>query len=31
MMNFELTEEQKHIAQAVRDFNKQYIAPYYME
>ena len=31
MMNFELTEEQKHIAQAVRDFNKQQIAPYYME
>jgi len=31
MMNFELTEEQQHIAQAVRDFNKQYIAPYYME
>ena len=30
-MNFELTEEQKHIAQAVRDFNKQYIAPYYKE
>ena len=31
MMNFELTEEQKHIAQAVRDFNKQQIAPYFME
>ncbi len=31
MMNFELTEEQQHIAQAVRDFNKQYIAPNYME
>ncbi len=31
MMNFELTEEQKHIAQAVRDFNKQHITPYYME
>ncbi len=31
MMNFELTEEQKHIAQAVRDFNKQYVAPYFME
>jgi alkylation response protein AidB-like acyl-CoA dehydrogenase len=31
MMNFDLTEEQKHIAQAVKDFNKQYIAPYYME
>ncbi len=31
MMNFELNEEQKHIAQAVRDFNKQYVAPYYME
>ncbi len=31
MMNFELTEEQKHIAQAVKDFNKQYVAPYYME
>jgi len=31
MMNFELTEEQKHIAQAVRDFNKQFIAPNYME
>ena len=30
-MNFELTEEQRHIAQAVKDFNKQYIAPYYME
>jgi len=30
-MNFELTEEQKHIAQAVRDFNKQFIAPHYME
>ncbi len=30
-MNFELTEEQQHIAQAVRDFNKQYIAPYYMD
>ncbi len=30
-MNFELTEEQQHIAQAVRDFNKQYVAPYYME
>ncbi len=30
-MNFELTEEQKHIAQAVKDFNKQYVAPYYME
>lgn len=31
MMNFELTEEQKHIAQAVRDFNKQFVAPHYME
>jgi len=31
MMNFELTEEQKHIAQAVRDFNKQHIALYFME
>jgi len=31
MMNFELTEEQQHIAQAVRDFNKQYIAPYFMD
>ncbi len=30
-MNFELTEEQKHIAQAVRDFNKQFIAPDFME
>ena len=30
-MNFELTEEQKHIAQAVKDFNKQYIEPFYME
>jgi len=30
-MNFELTEEQQHIAQAVKDFNKQYIAPYFME
>jgi len=31
MMNFELTEEQQHIAQAVKDFNKQYIAPNFME
>ena len=31
MMNFELTEEQQHIAQAVQDFNKQHIAPYFME
>ncbi len=31
MMNFELTEEQKHIAQAVKDFNKQHVAPYYMD
>ncbi len=30
-MNFELTEEQQHIAQAVRDFNKQFVAPDYME
>ncbi len=31
MMNFEMTEEQQHIAQAVRDFNKQFIAPNFME
>ncbi len=30
-MNFEFSEEQQHIAQAVRDFNKQFIAPKYME
>ena len=29
MMNFELTEEQQHIAQAVRDFNNQHIKPFY--
>jgi len=31
MMNFELTEEQQHIAQAVRDFNNQHIKPFYKE
>ncbi len=31
MWNFEPTEEQKHIEQAVEDFSKQHILPYYME
>ncbi len=31
MWQFEPTEEQQHIAQAVRDFAKTHILPYYME
>ncbi len=31
MWQFEPTEEQKHIAEAIRDFAKQHILPYYME
>ena len=31
MWQFEYTEEQQHIADAVRDFAKQHILPYYME
>ena len=31
MWTFEYTEEQKHIEEAIRDFAKHHIPPYYME